>query len=141
MSKTINTRISQKHDFEINWNKAVNFKPNAGELIIYDAEVDGTGEPLVGAYELVNDTKMYPSNEKDASGKFLNNRTEPITTARIKVGDGIRFVNDLEFASSPDLLNPSDEFVFYCGDSDEIVADPYESAEYIIACGDADSVK
>ena len=102
MSKTINTRISQKHDFEINWNKAVNFKPNAGELIIYDAEVDGAGNPLVGAYELVNNTKMYPSNEKDASGKFLNNRNEPTTTARIKVGDGTSMLGMLPFVTSPE---------------------------------------
>ena len=127
MGKTINTRISQKHDFEVNWNKARGFIPNAGEIIIYDAEVDASGNELAGV--------------RDASGKLPGNRTEPFTTSRIKVGDGRRNVIALEFASNPDLLNPSDEFVFYCGDSDEIVGDPYESAEYIIACGDADSVK
>ena len=35
-----NTRIQLKHDTEANWNKAVNFIPKAGEMIIYDA--DGT---------------------------------------------------------------------------------------------------
>lgn len=35
-----NTRIQLKHDTETNWNKAVNFIPKAGEMIIYDA--DGT---------------------------------------------------------------------------------------------------
>ena len=33
-------RLVQKHDTEANWNKAVNFKPKAGELIVY--EVDTT---------------------------------------------------------------------------------------------------
>ena len=39
-TKTINTRVINKHDVEANWNKAVNFIPKAGEMIIYDA--DGT---------------------------------------------------------------------------------------------------
>lgn len=124
MIKTVNLRISQKHDFEINWNKAKKFIPAAGEIIIYDSEVDATGAPLNGAYELINDTKKYPSNEKDAFGNFLNNRTEPITTARIKVGDGIRFVNDLEFASSALEVDPDDVFVLYCGDSTELTENP-----------------
>lgn len=38
--KNINSRIMQKHDTEANWNKATNFIPKAGEIIIYDA--DGT---------------------------------------------------------------------------------------------------
>ena len=33
-----NTRIQLKHDTETNWNKAVNFIPKAGEMIIYDAD-------------------------------------------------------------------------------------------------------
>ena len=86
MSKTINTRISQKHDFEVNWNKASGFIPNAGEIIIYDAEVDANGNELTGV--------------RDSSGNLPGSRTEPITTARIKVGDGRRNVIALEFASS-----------------------------------------
>lgn len=31
-------RLVQKHDTEANWNKAVNFKPKAGELIVYDVD-------------------------------------------------------------------------------------------------------
>ena len=36
--KAFNSRISMKHDKEENWLKAVNFKPLAGEMIIYDAD-------------------------------------------------------------------------------------------------------
>ena len=86
MSKIINTRISQKHDFEVNWNKASGFIPNAGEIIIYDAEVDANGNELTGV--------------RDSSGNLPGDRTEPITTARIKVGDGRRNVIALEFVSS-----------------------------------------
>ena len=38
MAKNINTRIILKHDTETNWNKAVNFIPNKGEVIIYDID-------------------------------------------------------------------------------------------------------
>ena len=38
MAKTVNTRIKNKHDTQANWEKATNFKPLAGELIIYDKD-------------------------------------------------------------------------------------------------------
>ena len=47
-TKTINTRISMKHDTTANWNKAVNFIGLPGEIIIYD---DIKGEE----YESVKD--------------------------------------------------------------------------------------
>ena len=34
----IPSRIQHKHDIESNWNKAINFIPKDGELIIYDAD-------------------------------------------------------------------------------------------------------
>ena len=53
--KKINTRITNKHDTEVNWNKANNFIPKSGELIIYDADDNydyprvkiGDGETIV----------------------------------------------------------------------------------------------
>lgn len=36
--KMFNTRITHKHDTRINWNKATNFIPMAGEIIVYDAD-------------------------------------------------------------------------------------------------------
>lgn len=59
-NKTLNARVVQKHDIEENWLKATNFTPKAGEIIIYDADVNN---PL----------------------------------PRIKIGDGVSNVNDLEF--------------------------------------------
>jgi hypothetical protein len=38
MAKTINTRMSQKHDIEANWLKATNFIPLVGEIIVYDKD-------------------------------------------------------------------------------------------------------
>ena len=36
--KNFNARIVHKHDTEENWNKAINFIPKQGELIIYDKD-------------------------------------------------------------------------------------------------------
>ena len=38
VKKTIHTRVTQKHDVEENWNKAENFIPKEGEIIIYDKD-------------------------------------------------------------------------------------------------------
>lgn len=37
-NKNIYSRMQQKHDVEANWNKATNFIPLAGEIIVYDAD-------------------------------------------------------------------------------------------------------
>ena len=34
--KTLSTRVVNKHDSSTNWDKAVNFVPKAGELVVYD---------------------------------------------------------------------------------------------------------
>ena len=36
--KNISSRIIHKHDIEANWNKATNFIPKAGEIIVYDRD-------------------------------------------------------------------------------------------------------
>ena len=36
--KKINARVTNKHDTEENWLKAVNFIPLSGEMIIYDKD-------------------------------------------------------------------------------------------------------
>ena len=36
--KVVKTRIQQKHDIEANWNKATNFIPLKGEMIVYDVD-------------------------------------------------------------------------------------------------------
>ena len=38
--KTIKSRIVHKHDSETNWNRATNFVPKQGELIIYDTDAN-----------------------------------------------------------------------------------------------------
>lgn len=38
--KNINSRIQHKHDTEANWNKATNFSPKQGEIIVYDVDAN-----------------------------------------------------------------------------------------------------
>ena len=44
MAEAIKTRIQLKNDTEENWNKATNFIPKRGELIIYNAETGNVDE-------------------------------------------------------------------------------------------------
>lgn len=76
MPKKIQTRIQHKHDIEANWKLATGFVPLAGELIIYDQEID----PATGA------TLTLPPG-----------RTEPFTYKRFKLGDGRTPVDELPF--------------------------------------------
>ncbi len=69
--KNIPSRIKCKHDYEKNWEKAENFTPLAGELIVYDADINAEG---------------------DAKGTH--------TSPRVKIGDGVNKINDLKFVDS-----------------------------------------
>lgn len=85
--KRIVGRAVQKHDVEKNWQKATNFTPMAGEVIIYDRDDNVTDESLRGVY-------YYE---------------------RIKIGDGVTNVNALPFVDDSlrvkiiDLINEVDE--------------------------------
>ena len=63
MDKKFNARVQHKIDTQENWEKATNFIPLKGELIIYDIDANNT-------------------------------------LRRIKIGDGITPVNDLQFVSA-----------------------------------------
>lgn len=79
----IKGRLVSKHDIELNWLKATNFVPLASEHIVYDAE---TPESFAAAYATLTE------EQKQKLG-----RTEPITYARTKLGNGVDSVNDLPF--------------------------------------------
>ena len=58
-----NTRIQLKHDTETNWNKAVNFIPKAGEMIIYDADGTNSVRIKIGdGITVVNNLPFQGSN-------------------------------------------------------------------------------
>ena len=74
--RTIFGRIVQKHDIEANWNLATNFIPKKGEIIVYDTEVDASGNTLT-----------LPAD-----------RTTPYNYERFKIGDGITLIKNIPFA-------------------------------------------
>ena len=67
--KTLNSRVQQKHDIENNWNKAVNFIPLAGEIIIYDPDTAHSYARLKcgdGVTTVVNLPFMFEEEIKEA---------------------------------------------------------------------------
>ena len=104
--KMFNTRIIHKHDSEANWNKAVNFIPIQGEIIVYD----------------IDETYNYE---------------------RVKIGDGIRKVNDLPFVDVQPDWNQNDstapDYVknrpFYTGDPVETVLVEESTVSFVTAEG------
>ena len=67
--KTAKLLIKQKHDTEANWKKASNFRPEAGELIVYDADsTHSTPRFKVGdGTKLVNALPFVPSSDVTAN--------------------------------------------------------------------------
>lgn len=67
--KTAKLRIKQKHDTEANWKKATNFRPEAGELIVYDADsTHSTPRFKVGdGTKLVNALPFVPNSDVTAN--------------------------------------------------------------------------
>lgn len=65
IEKNMNTRIQHKHDTEANWNKAVNFIPKIGEIIVYDIDENniyprikiGNGINTVNTLKFIDETK------------------------------------------------------------------------------------
>ena len=95
--KTINTRITQKHDLEAGWDLVANqFVPMAGEVIVYDAELLDDGSLL----------------------QLPQGRTVPYTYARIKIGDGVTPIGRLPFMGGLKYTNRAELF-FDCGTAAE----------------------
>lgn len=80
-TKTFKSRIQNKHDTEAHWNAAVNFKPLAGELIIYDEDNThstprfkvGDGNTLVNNLPFVNGSMKFGADSfsyKDSVGNI-----------------------------------------------------------------------
>ena len=80
--KNISSRIIHKHDIEANWNKATNFIPKAGEIIIYDRDETydyerfkiGDGETAVAALPFGSIQSDWNQNDENASD-YIKNRT------------------------------------------------------------------
>lgn len=94
VKKTIQTRIAQKHDVEANWNKAENFIPKKGEIIIYDKDDNhvtirvkvGDGVTVVKSLPFITDN-YYTKSETDTK---LNGKQAQLNTTQLAaVNSGI----------------------------------------------------
>ena len=82
MSKTLKTRITQKHDIEANWLLAINFTPMNGEIIIYDEDDNYNYKRIkIGnGIDNVNDLD-FVINKEDASAQVQSDFEETDTTS------------------------------------------------------------
>lgn len=92
IEKNMNTRIQHKHDIEANWDKAINFIPKAGEIIVYDIDENynysrlkiGDGVTNIKLLSFVNDniknSILQPDwNQNDeTAADFIKNKTHYI---------------------------------------------------------------
>ena len=117
-NKTFQGRIIQKHDTKANWDKATNFVPLKGEIIVYDDLKKikiGDGATKVGSLAFINDldtlaaiaktgnyndlknkptipTKLSNLTDDVVSGKYLSltggTMTGKLTVPQVETGDG-----------------------------------------------------
>ena len=57
--KVLNTRIVNKHDTQENWDKAENFIPKIGEIIVYDTD-SNYSYPRIKIGNASNNVKTLP---------------------------------------------------------------------------------
>lgn len=80
-NKTLKTRIINKHDVEANWDKAVNFIPKKGEIIVYDEDDThscprfkvGDGKTVVSSLPFTTDVlgkTIFESDEYTGGTEF-----------------------------------------------------------------------
>ena len=75
IEKNMNTRIQHKHDIEANWNKALNFIPKIGEIIVFDIDDKcnysrfkfGDGVRTINDLEFLLDTQYILHNSNTLS--------------------------------------------------------------------------
>ena len=75
VEKNMNARIQHKHDIEANWNKALNFIPKIGEIIVYDIDENynysrfkiGDGIRAINDLEFLLDTQYILHNSNTLS--------------------------------------------------------------------------
>lgn len=80
--KNMNTRIIHKHDIEANWEKAINFIPKQGEIIIYDVDTNYNyerfkiGDGVTTVNNLLFTTFQADWNQNDEfAPDYIKNRT------------------------------------------------------------------
>ena len=103
--KEINGRIINKHDIEANWNKALTFIPQQGEIIIYDIDENYNFERFKigdGITNVINlpftlDDKMNKNNPV-GTGTFSMNRKADTTIGNYSYAEGYNITASGEYS-------------------------------------------
>ena len=125
--KKINVRIAHKHDTEANWLQATDFVPLAGELIMYDADLDnpqprvkiGNGVDNINNLEFICDKDIFALKaEIPTLDNVLSKTEQELTTEEIEqVHKNLKLGNlatEEQVESLFKILNSDTVLRFYC---------------------------
>ena len=82
--KNIKTRIIHKHDTEENWNKATNFIPKQGEIIVYDIDSSHSYERIKIGDGMTNVISLPYVNETVVDAELSATSENPVQNKVIK---------------------------------------------------------
>lgn len=134
MEKTLNSRIINKHDLEVNWLKAINFVPKQGELIVYDVDDKYTYQrfKIGDGVTKINDLPFIAKsdwNAKEGTAGYIENRTHYIGTLEIE-WDG---VIDGHLATESHTFMSGAKFVKV---SDFKITEQHQPIQLLVDCGE-----
>ena len=132
MSNKINARLQHKIDTQENWEKATNFIPLKGELIIYDIDANNTsrrikigdGTTPVNDLEFVSAQSDYEQNDSSKSD-YIKNRThykEVIHQERVDLLPA----TEIDFSSLGGMYSQSEPLNIQVGDTVKVLWDNQE---------------
>lgn len=107
IEKNMNTRIIHKHDIEANWEKAINFIPKQGEIIIYDIDANYNyerfkiGDGITTVNNLLFITSQADWNQNDEFAlDYIKNRPDIATDK-----DALKLLEELNLVAPVTTLN------------------------------------
>ena len=111
-AKLLNSRVQNKHDIEANWNRADNFRPLKGEIIIYDPDEDhrvsrikiGDGEHFVKQLDFA-DAELWEAFDEKAD---IEHGTHVSFSTASPTMDGTAFAGIATTVARSDHKHPSD---------------------------------
>lgn len=123
VNKTFQGRIVQKHDTKANWDKAINFIPLKGEIIIYDdlRKIKiGDGTTKVGDLIFINNSELdYKNIINDPYHLKPASESECYIISNNNKADAIK----IDIANLPNFLSNQEDHYFYFDNQD--VSDHY----------------
>ena len=84
--KNIKSRIVHKHDVELNWNKATNFIPKQGEIIVYDIDSNHSYKRIK-----IGDGATNVNNLPFVIGALTNDEIDAICGSTIQSASEVTF--------------------------------------------------